>query len=46
MQLSSHLGSMIHNTMKWPVDIQNPQHIIYVDVHPHESYVFVKDTLA
>ncbi len=42
MQLASHLGSVIQTTMKWPVDIQKPQHTLYVDVHPHQSYVYGK----
>lgn len=40
MQLAAHLGSIIHKELQWPVDVNQPTHVLQVDVHPHESYVY------
>ncbi len=42
MQIAAHLGSMLHLETKWPVDVNNPTHVLHVDVHAHESYVYGK----
>ena len=40
MQLAAHLGSIIHTELRWSVDVNQPDHILQVDVHPHESYIY------